>query len=235
MTDRRNDDAQGTDQRAQAWAAALARSPVFAELSEQARLRLAARGAFVSLGAGERLCAAGDAADAAYVVTAGELEIVLARPDGGDVWLARAGVGDVVGDIALLDGGVRSADMTAVTNLRLLRLGREAVLEALAAEPAAALALLAHLARLLRETNRRVEAAAALDLDARLAQVLLSAPSGLTPKSQSEIARFVGAARESVNRRLARWRKAGMVAVTASGVRVLDAERLRAQAFAQDR
>jgi CRP-like cAMP-binding protein len=215
------------DARVEAWAAALGRSAVFAALSPEGRSRLAARGSIVTLNRGERLCAAGDSADAAYVVIAGELEIALARPEGADVWLAHAGAGAVVGDIALLDGGARSADMTASTSLRLLRLGREAVLEALAAEPAAALALLAHLAGLLRETNRRVEAAAAMDLPGRLAQVLLSAPSGLTPRSQSDIARFVGASRESVNRQLGRWRRAGLVTVTPAGVKVLDPARLR--------
>ncbi len=212
------------------WSEALAGSSVFCALSPQARGRLVDRGSPVALTAGMRLCAGGDLADAAYLVIAGELEITLARADGAVVWLARAGVGEVVGDMALLDGGVRSADITATRHTRLLRLGRDAVLTALTDEPAAALALLGRLAGRLRRTNGHLEDLATLGLAARLAELLLEAPSGLTARSQSDIAAQVGAARESVNRVLARWRQAGLIATGAFGVRVVDPEHLRRDA-----
>ena len=212
------------------WTFALTRSPVFGALSLDGRTRLAARGSVVALASGARLCSADDPADAAYLIITGELEIALSRPDGGEVWLARAAAGSVVGDMALLDGGVRSADMTATRNCRLLRLGRQALLDALEAEPAAALTLLADLARRLRAANGRLEDTTALDLGARLARLLLESRSGLVSRSQSEIARLVGAARETVNRKLSEWRKSGLIEIGRSGIRVLSPERLRAEA-----
>lgn len=219
------------ESRIEDWSTALARGSVFAVLSNTARTRLAARGSLMTLALGARLCAEGDVADAAYLVIAGELEISLTKPDGAVVWLARAAPGEVVGDMALLDGGARSADIAAARNTRLLRLGRDAVLQALTEEPAAALALLAHLAGRLRKTNGHLEDIATLDLGARLARLLLESPSGLTSRSQSGMAGHLGVARESVNRKLAGWRKAGLIAVGVSGVRVLAADRLRAEAL----
>ena len=221
--------------RAQDWSTALARASVFSVLSREGRARLAARGSIMTLNVGARLCAAGDGADAAWLVIAGELEITLTQADGVVVWLARAGEGDVVGDMALLDGGARSADMTAARNCRLLRLRRDAVMEALTEEPAAALALLARLAGQLRRTNGHLEDIATLDLGARLARLLLDAPAGLVARSQSDLATLVGAARESVNRKLGDWRAAGLISTGAFGVRVLAPERLRAEAFGSAR
>jgi CRP-like cAMP-binding protein len=212
------------------WSRSLARSPIFAVLSPSARARLVERGSVTNLAVGARLFSAGDPPGAAYLVILGELKIALERADGGEVWLAKASAGEVVGDLALLDGLGRSADVTATRNTRLLRLGREAVLEALADEPAAALELLAHLARRLRHTNSRVEEAAAFDLGARLARVLLGTPAGVFTDSQSDLARLIGAARESVNRKLGEWRSAGLVTIRPSGIRVLAPERLKAVA-----
>lgn len=212
---------------------ALAKSPVFAALSQEGRERLASRSSAFSLSPGQVLCAAGDPADAAFMVLMGELEIALSQPGGGDVWLGRASPGDVVGDLALLDGGTRSAEIRARTKVRLLRLGRDAVLEALRAEPAAALKLLEQLARLLRDTNRQLESMASLDLKARLARLLLQSPQGILRHSQGEIARIIGARRESVNRKLAAWRKAGLVEVTQAGVKVADADALRREALGE--
>jgi len=217
--------------RVEEWSAALKRGSVFAVLSDGGRVRLAARGSQIALVAGTRLCAEGDVADAAFLVLAGELEITLTKSDGAVVWLAKAVPGEVVGDMALLDGGVRSADISATRNTRLLRLGREAVLGALNDEPAAALALLAHLAGRLRKTNGHLEDIATLDLGARLARLLLESATGLTARSQGDIAAHVGSARESVNRKLARWRAAGLISTGAFGVRVLAPERLRAEAL----
>jgi len=221
----------GPEPRIDEWSAALARGSVFAVLSEAGRVRLAARGSVMPLSVGVRLCAEGDVADAAWLVIAGELEITLTKPDGAVVWLARAGAGEVVGDMALLDGGVRSADISAARNTRLLRLGREAVLQALQAEPAAALALLGILAGRLRKTNGALEDIATLDLGARLARLLLETPSGLTARSQSDIATHIGAARESVNRKLAGWRRSGLISIGVSGIRVLEPDRLRVEAL----
>ena len=79
------------------WTFALTRSPVFGALSPEGRTRLAARGSVVAQTAGARLCSADDPADAAYLIITGGLEIARSRPNGGEVWLARAAAGSVVG------------------------------------------------------------------------------------------------------------------------------------------
>lgn len=60
------------------------------------------------LPAGTRLFSEGDAGDSAYLIKSGEIEIVVER-DGHDMVLARRGAGEIIGEMALLDSGRRSA------------------------------------------------------------------------------------------------------------------------------
>jgi CRP-like cAMP-binding protein len=191
---------------------------------------MALAGSPVTLEPGEFLVQAGDLGDAFYVVVEGEIE-VLGRSEGGrQVRLASMMRSAVVGEMAALDGGVRSADMIAVRRSQLWRIPRSAILEALRAEPDAALALIAELSRRLRATNELIESAAFLDLGGRLAKLLLEAasPNGVVALTQTEIARRIGASREKVNRKLHAWSHDGWVALSPQGVRLLQTDSLRA-------
>ena len=212
-----------------AWTAQLGRSPVFGALSLDARRALAASGTLIQLAHGNRLFSAGDRGDAAFLLLSGELSVGLSRADGKDTWLARHGPGAVIGDMAVLDGGQRSADVTATRTSQLLRLGRDALLSALSAEPPVLLELLALLVARLRSVNGLVEEASALDTGARLARVLLAAGRRET-RSQSDLARIIRASRESVNRKLSTWRAAGWVAIDERGIELRDEAALRGEA-----
>lgn len=213
----------------EAWTEQLGRNPVFGALSLDMRRSLAGSGTMIRLTHGTRLFSAGDPGDAAYLVLSGELEVSLSRADGRDTWLARLRPGAVTGELAVLDGGHRSADVTATRTSQLLRLGRESMTAALNAEPQAALRLLALLVERLRSVNGLVEAASLLDVGARLARLLLAGERRDT-RSQSELARVISATRESVNRKLSAWRASGWVDIDASGIEVRDHAALRREA-----
>jgi CRP-like cAMP-binding protein len=211
-------------------AAALGRNAFLRALSEDARNALVARGTIVSLESGERLFAKNDAGDALFVVLAGELEVGVATAGGREVHFASVGTGDVLGEIASLDGGGRSADVTAHTRCRLLRIGREPLIEALEGEPRASLALAIEMARRLRATDAAMESAVLYDLGAKLAKLVLEESGGGAKRvtmSQGEMARHIGVSREKVNRKLADWRMEGAVEIGKSGLRVLDIATLR--------
>ncbi len=85
----------------------------------------------LSEGLGERLLAAatvlfeeGDAADVAYVIADGELEILKESGD-RQVRIAVSGPGDVVGEMALLTAEPRSASAKALTDVRLISIPKE--------------------------------------------------------------------------------------------------------------
>ncbi len=77
-----------------------------------------------TLPAGATLFLAGDAGEAAYLVEAGRLVIYVQGED-GELVLAHRGPGELVGEMALLDGGIRSACVRAVEPCTLVIITRD--------------------------------------------------------------------------------------------------------------
>jgi CRP/FNR family cyclic AMP-dependent transcriptional regulator len=201
----------------------LERSAVFGLFSAKMRERLGAGGARVSLETGRLLCQQGDLSDAAWLVLKGAIEVRSTMPDGTQVCIAVLGPGEVAGEMGVLDGAARSADMAAARNTELLRISAGSFVSALEAEPAAALALIRALSMRLRAADRKLEAARTQDLGSRLAALLLdeATGAGAVALTQVELARRLGASREKVNRKLHAWRAEGVVAVSRTGARIL--------------
>ncbi|MBP6878472.1 MAG: Crp/Fnr family transcriptional regulator [Phenylobacterium sp.] len=219
-----------SDLAANAVLTSLARSPVLAHFSQGGLERLAASGGWLALEPGELLFQAGDPGDAVYVVVDGEVEVRNSTPDGRDVRLVALGPGALVGEMAALDGGPRSADVAATRRARLWRIARSAMLAALEAEPKAAVALVIELSARLRVADGAISDRTVLDLAGRLARLLLTeaGASRLVPLTQTEMGRRLGFSREKVNRKLHEWVREGWVEVAPAGIRMLAPERLEA-------
>lgn len=209
--------------------AAMASSSVLSSLSAVGRQQLAASGGWLNLVPGEMLFRAGDPGDAVFIVVEGEIEVRNTTPGGRDIRLVAFGPGDLVGEIAALDGGSRSADVAAIRRSRLWRIPRAPLLAALEAEPKAAVALIVELSARLRATDAALEDKAVLDLAGRLARMLLAEGYGRTVAlTQTEIARRLGLSREKVNRKLHAWADEGWVELSPAGIRILAASHLEA-------
>jgi predicted acylesterase/phospholipase RssA/CRP-like cAMP-binding protein len=111
----------------------------------------------VQVSGGERLFLEGDAADAAYVVLSGRLR-AFRDGEGGPTTLAELGVGELVGELALLDGERRGADVVAVRDSALARLPQEVFDRLVATHPAVMLAITR---RLIARTRQPVHARSA--------------------------------------------------------------------------
>ena len=110
----------------------LAGAPLMSQLSPEARLELEESAEEVLLSAGETLFVAGDVADAAYSLVSGRLEVAV---DGSAVRLL--GPGAVLGELALLTSGTRSATVRARRDSVLLRLRPASLLTVMERHPAA--------------------------------------------------------------------------------------------------
>jgi CRP-like cAMP-binding protein len=78
----------------------------------------------IELETGQELWRQGHAADGLYIVVAGRLRISARLPGGRESALAEVGPQSVVGELALLDSGTRTAGARATEPTRLLRLAR---------------------------------------------------------------------------------------------------------------
>jgi hypothetical protein len=101
----------------------LSRTPLFAKLSPQECSVLASHCETKQVDAGQILFAEGDFGDAMYVVKQGALNI-FKKDVFGDVRIAEIRPGGLVGEMALVDGKPRSANVRASEATRLLSLSR---------------------------------------------------------------------------------------------------------------
>jgi signal transduction histidine kinase len=104
---------------------------------------------------GEPVFEEGDASDGLHVVVSGRLR-VYKEADGQAVELHTAVPGESYGELALLDGGTRSANVAALQRSELLVLEREPFLRALGDSPSLLTAVLAQLSRTVRTTNEQL-------------------------------------------------------------------------------
>ena len=129
---------------------ALRSVPLFASLGDEAAEALRELLEVRTFPPGRVLFRTGEAGDAMYLIEDGRVRIHIRDEDGDDVTLAELSRGDFFGEMAILDGGARSATVMALTDVRALRLTRAPFLEMVAAEPEIALALLQELAARVR-------------------------------------------------------------------------------------
>lgn len=211
-------------------------SPLFRGLAPAILDRIAALAVQRGYRRGEIVFSAGDAGDALFGVVSGRIRISTGNADGREIFLNIMEPGDTFGEIALLDGGTRTAAATAMEASELVSLRREPLFGLLEKEPKAALELLRLCGERLRWTSGLLEDAALLDAPARLAKRLLSlselhgevVDGGRKVRiSQEELASFLGVSRQAVNEQLQDWKAKGWVTLGRGTVTVHDAAALR--------
>ena len=219
----------------------LSRVPLFSELSQVELERIASVAIPRSFPKGVRVFHEGDSSDTCYIVRDGDLRVTREHSDGRAIALATLGPGDIFGELAMLDGGTRSASVETITDSELLGLPASDVRRVIAEHGDIAAKLIAALTRRLRETNERVSRQSFQTVPSRVAGVLsqLTAEEipgedrrGVTVRmTQADLAQLAGTSRESVSRFLATLERAGVVVVGRGRVTVLEPRRLRAYIF----
>jgi CRP/FNR family transcriptional regulator, cyclic AMP receptor protein len=215
----------------------LERCAVFRALEVDARRQLAAHAQRRRFAAGDLIYQSGSAGQSMMAVVTGTVRISAHSPQGKEIILADLPPGEVVGEIAVLDGGQRSADAHALTNCEVLVLERRDVLPFLEQHPQACLKLLELVCQRLRNTDQWITDIAFAEVPMRLAKVLLAAVAaqgrradGRPPRlsfSQRELGSMVGATRESVNRCLQQWQREGIVQLKEGWIVILGEPGLR--------
>lgn len=217
------------------FAAILSVSPLFANLGQDAIRKLAALCQRRPLDAGETLFMKGDDGDALFGVRRGQIRIETGTAKGGRLTLNVLGSGDLFGEVALLDGQPRTADAVAAEATELFILRRSDFLNFLESEPKVAIRVIELLCQRVRWISERMEETALMPLQARLARRLCALAEDFGSEltiSQEQLGIYVGAARESVNRQLQDWQRAGIVELRRGRIGIKDLKKLTIEARA---
>ncbi len=220
---------------------------LFQSLSPYDSERLAASLKRRSLKKGETLFRKGDEGTSLYIVKSGSVKIVLPSDMGDEVTPAILSEGDFFGEMALLDGLPRSADVVALEPSELLALNQKDFLAFLKGNEDAIQSILSFLSMQLRKTDDLLEDAYFLNISTRFARRLveLSGKYGHQKGeggaiqidlslTQKDLASIVGATRESINKELRILREKGLVRAEGDTIHILDLERLERRARLQE-
>jgi CRP/FNR family cyclic AMP-dependent transcriptional regulator len=164
---------------------------------------------------GTNIISAEQPGETVYVILSGCVKIHVEQANGTDVTLAILGPGDVVGEMSLLDGTGRSANVLALEDTSLLWMDRDAFEECLRNMPGVTANMMRILCNRLRYAGQQIQALASMNVQGRVARQILDfaqrygkvTPEGdvLIPirLTQSDLASLVGASRERVNKIIA--------------------------------
>ena len=182
---------------------------------------------------GDLLFVEGDHSHTVYVCIEGRVRVFLTMPSGRELLIGIKLPGDEFGELSALDGRPRSASASAIGPTVVAELRADRFIEALTDEPNLFVAVCQNLSAQLRLANDRLVVRNSNSATVRTARMLVelaslmmrhggSSSSYEVPITQSDLADWIGATRESTARALAGFRRAGLVETCRGRIVVLD-------------
>lgn len=228
--------------------ALLRKVPLFAGLDDEAIRELAMRSTIRSYRPNSVVVNEGDEGDALYVVVSGSVRVERSAmtydPTVGEevmksVPLAWRRDGEHFGEMALIDGEPRMADVVTVEPTVLLKLGRDDFLRCLASSPKISLSVMGSLAKRLRQAADHLRSVQSLDVLGRVSELLLQLsdqygtdrPGGArrieTKLTHQQMAEQLATSRESVSRAMSSLQQSGAIGKEGGRILVLKPQRLK--------
>jgi CRP/FNR family transcriptional regulator len=177
----------------------------------------------------QNLFVAGDPAERVYLLLQGRVKIFQVADNGKEVIVDIVGRGDVVGDMAIVENGERTASAQAMEDTIALSISWEDFSHLLQQSPRLSFVMVELMARRLYGMQRTFANLVAKPVSARLADTLIARSEdrfirlGLT---HQELAQTIGTSRETVTALLSRFVALGAIAQEPGGYRVIDADLL---------
>ncbi|MFZ2119128.1 MAG: Crp/Fnr family transcriptional regulator [Pseudonocardiaceae bacterium] len=231
----------GFSMKAEQAASLLGRTPLCAGLDEAELMRLGACATRRIYRKGQYIFHQGDTGDAVFVLTEGSVKVIFGSADGDEMILATLRPPDIFGELALIDGGPRSASIQTLEPTAVLTLTRATLLDLMSRQPGVTDVVLRSLGTLVRHMIAQAADLVFMDLHGRVAKLLLrmiedlsDAPGQLVSldlkMTQSDLAAMVGGTRQSVNQILHQFERRGYLSIEGQRLVVKDLDAIRRRA-----
>ena len=200
--------------------------------------RIAAAATCARFGRHEKIFRRGESETNLMIMVSGRVKLSATSTDGQELLANIVERGHVFGEIAVIDGKPRSYDATALEASELLIVKRKDLIPFLEERPDICLRFMETLCERLRRSEALIQDAVFLNAGPRLARQLLRLAETYGRKdgdaicidlavSQSDLASLVGMTRESINKQLCNWRRAGVIWFKGKNYKVLKLDTLR--------
>ena len=215
----------------------LRKAPIFESLSDTELQALAASLKQRTFARGVVIFHKGSPGNSLYLIESGKVRIFILSDSGQEIAINTHGPDECFGELALLDGLPRSASAVSLDRTTCYVLHREDFLATLETHPTMVRAILTLLSGRVRHATEYAERLAFLDVQSRIASTLLALADhyGIERQgieidlrlTQTDLASYVAASRESVNKALGGLRDQGLVAIDGYTVTLIDPQGLR--------
>jgi CRP/FNR family transcriptional regulator, cyclic AMP receptor protein len=182
--------------------------------------------------AGREIFAKGSPGQSMMAVLHGTVKISSLSSAGKEIIFIIINQGEIFGEIAMLDGGERSADAIAMTDCELLVINRRDFMRILERHADICIILIQILCRRMRQTSEQVEDVIFRHLESRIAKALLQLAQNTGEQgrgrsvdlhiSQRELGNIAAGTRESVNKQLQTWQRAGVIDLRKGAIVIRD-------------
>jgi CRP-like cAMP-binding protein len=175
---------------------------------------------------------------ALFVIIQGKLKVSRVSDDGKEVILTILSESDFFGEMAILDGLTRSANVTAMEDSDLFIIQRSEFLDLLQNHPEIAIALLQELTQRLRSADMKIKSLSLKDAEGKVATVILQLADDIGKIKQGtveieklpfqhDLANMAGTSRETISRTLHSFAKKGMVELDGSKLKIINYEKFK--------
>lgn len=212
--------------------------PIFSDLEESSLNQILELGIIKVYNKDEIILNEDDAGTSLFVIVSGKVKISRSSKDGKEVILSIMNESDFFGEMAILDGFSRSANVTALEKSKLFIIQRNDFLKLIRNHTEVSLALLQELTQRLRASGMKIKALSLKDAEGKVASVILQLADEIGKIKQGvveieklpyqhELANMAGTSRETISRTLHSFAKKGLVELEGTHLRILNYEKFR--------
>ena len=179
-----------------------------------------------------------DQGDSLFIIKKGKVKITRLSEEGKEVILSILGEGEFFGEMSLLDGESRSANVIALSDCEVFILKRDNFLSIIKSTPQIAITLLEELAGRIRKSDQQIEYLSLADAENRVAMTILriAEESGTFKMGkvtieelpmQQDMANMSGTSRETISRMLSEFADKGYIERKGKKLVLLDYEKFK--------
>jgi CRP/FNR family cyclic AMP-dependent transcriptional regulator len=204
---------------------ALKQVPLFSELTDRELNLLIALGSRRKFPSKNIIFQEGDPGDFLLVILSGKVKVIISGKDGEEFILTMLGAGSFFGEMAILEGGYRSATVMTVEPSEFLRIEKQDFAELLKEHPKIALKILKSLSQRLRKATEQIRSLVMFNIYGRVGRCLLNLAETqgervneqlviVNRPSFKDLAQMVGCTRETLSRAIKTLRSNGCLTIT---------------------
>jgi CRP/FNR family cyclic AMP-dependent transcriptional regulator len=207
--------------------------PIFSDLDDDTLNQISHLGAQRSYPKETVILSENESGSDLYIIIEGKVKISRRSSDSKEVILSILSDSDFFGEMSVIDGLSRSANVVAMEDTVILIIQRSEFLELIHNHPEVGIALLQELTQRLRAADIKIKSLSLKDSDGKVATVILQLAEdmGMIKNGvveieklpfQHDLANMAGTSRETISRTLSSFEKKGLIEHEGSKLRILN-------------